>query len=89
MKLAHRPAETVQFALIFDFLAVGQFQREEVLFRESERLDLLLWVRRLFRDKEPLPTPGQALFCFVVLFALRWLSLDLGGGLAPVCRVKI
>lgn len=59
--------------------AVQQFQREEVLFREAERLDIALWLRRLFRDKEALPTPGQALFCFVVLCGLRWLSLDVGG----------
>ena len=29
--------------------AVWQFQREEVLFREAERLDVGLWLRRLFR----------------------------------------
>jgi sodium transport system permease protein len=31
--------------------AVGQFRREEVLFREAERLDVGLWLRRLFRRK--------------------------------------
>ena len=41
--------------------AIGQFQREEVLFREAERLDIGLWLRRLFRDKEPLPSAGEAL----------------------------
>jgi sodium transport system permease protein len=30
--------------------AIYQFQREEVLFREAERLDLALWLRRLWRD---------------------------------------
>ena len=29
--------------------AVEQFQSEEVLFREAERLDVGLWLRRLFR----------------------------------------
>jgi sodium transport system permease protein len=60
--------------------AIEQFQREEVLFREAERLDLQLWLRRLFRDKEALPSAGQALFCFALIFGLHWLSL--GGGLA-------
>ncbi|HVS40565.1 MAG TPA: type II CAAX endopeptidase family protein, partial [Gemmataceae bacterium] len=60
--------------------AVGQFQREEVLFREAERLDLVLWLRRLFREKEPLPTAGQAFFCFALILALHWASLGLGGG---------
>ncbi len=59
--------------------AVSQFQREEVLFREAERLDLGLWLRRLLREKEALPSTGQALFCFALLLGLRWLSLGLGG----------
>jgi len=58
--------------------AIDQFQREEVLFREAERLDLALWFRRLFREKEPMATAGQAMFCFGLLLVLRWLSLDLG-----------
>jgi sodium transport system permease protein len=60
--------------------AVMQFQREEVLFREAERLDLGLWLKRLFREKEPLPSAGQALFCFGLIVGLRWLSLGLGSG---------
>ena len=62
--------------------AIVQFQREEVLFREAERLDLRLWLRQLFRDKEPTPTTGQAFFCFGLILGLRWLSLGLGA--APV-----
>ncbi len=69
--------------------AVAQFQREEVLFREAERLDIGLWLRRLFRGKEPLPTAGQALFCFALLFVLRWLSLNLGAGLPLLVRSVI
>jgi sodium transport system permease protein len=52
--------------------AVHQFNREDVLFREAERLDLGLWVRRLLREKEPLPTPGEAMVCFVLILLLRW-----------------
>ena len=58
--------------------AIDQFQREEVLFREAERVDVRLWLRHLFRDKETRPTTGQALFCFALLLALRWLSGSLG-----------
>ena len=60
--------------------AVEQFQREEVLFREAERLDVGLWLRRLFREKEALPTAGEAVFCFGLLLVLRWLSLGFGQG---------
>src|ERR1700678_567822 len=67
--------------LIYSWLAlrwaIAQFQREEVLFREAERLDLALWLKRLFREKEELPSVGQAFFCFGVIIALRWLSLTI------------
>ena len=36
--------------------AVDQFNRESVLFRESERLDLGLWLVHLVRDRQPTPT---------------------------------
>jgi len=39
--------------------AIAQFQREEVLFREAERLELGLWLKRLLREKEALPTPAR------------------------------
>ena len=61
--------------------AIEQFNREEVLFREAERLDPVLWLKRLFRDKEPLPTTGQAFFCLGLLFGLHWLSLGIGNRL--------
>jgi sodium transport system permease protein len=66
--------------------AIDQFQREEVLFREAERLDIGLWLRRLFREKEALPTAGQALFCFGLLLGLRWLGEGLGDRLPLLPR---
>ncbi len=65
--------------------AVEQFQREEVLFREAERLDLKLWLAHLFRDKEALPSAAEAAFCFGLLMGLRWLSMSFGGDL-PLLR---
>ena len=58
--------------------AIMQFQREEVLFREAERIELRLWLKRLLREKEALPTTGEAFFCFALLFCLRWVSVGLG-----------
>jgi len=58
--------------------AIEQFNREEVLFREAERLDIGLWFKSLLHEKAPVPTTGQAYFCLVVLIGLRWLSLGLG-----------
>jgi sodium transport system permease protein len=76
--------------MLYSWLAlrwgIDQFHREEVLFREAERLDLRLWLRRLFREKEPLPTAGQALFCFGLLLGLLWLSAGLGQQLPLLAR---
>jgi sodium transport system permease protein len=69
--------------------AIEQFQREEVLFREAERLDIGLWLRRLFREKETLPSTGQAAFCFGMIMVLRWLSLGLGQRLPLLVHIAI
>jgi sodium transport system permease protein len=60
--------------------AIEQFKREEVLFREAERLEIKLWLRRLFREKEALPSTGQALFCFALIIGLRWIAFAGAGG---------
>jgi sodium transport system permease protein len=64
--------------------AVEQFKSEEVLFREAERLDVGLWLRRLLRDKEAIPSTAMAFFCFGLVMALRWLALGLGPTLTLV-----
>jgi len=69
--------------------AIGQFQREEVLFREAERLDVGLWLRKLLRDKEALPSAGEAIFCFVLILALRWISFGVGQHLSLLARTGI
>ncbi len=69
--------------------AIEQFKREEVLFREAERLDIALWLRRLFRDKEATPSTAMAFLCFGLVLALRWLSLGLGPALSLVQRSGI
>jgi sodium transport system permease protein len=69
--------------------AIDQFNREEVLFREAERWEWRLWARRMLREKEPLPTTAQALFCFGLILLLRWLSFGLGGTLPQEAQAII
>lgn len=69
--------------------AIDQFQREEVLFREAERLDIKLWLMRLFREKEETPSTGQAFFLFALLLMLSWLSLSLGRNLSLVVHSAV
>ncbi len=47
--------------------AIDQFNSESVLFRESERLELLLWLRHLLSDRGPTPSPAGAAFCGIVI----------------------
>jgi sodium transport system permease protein len=54
--------------------AIELFKRESILFREAERLDLRLWLRHVFRDKEPTPSFTEAGFCFVLILVLQFLS---------------
>jgi sodium transport system permease protein len=52
--------------------ATEQFNTESVLFRESERLDLGLWLRHLMRDREDTPTAAEAVFCGVLILLIRF-----------------
>lgn len=70
---------SVAYSMLALWWAVEQFKSEDVLFREAERFDLRLWLRHLLRDKEPLPTTGQAAACFVLMMLLQFVSLNAAG----------
>jgi sodium transport system permease protein len=60
--------------------AVDQFNSESVLFRESERLDVGLWVRHLLHDRRPTPVVAAAACCGVLILMVRFfLSMSLAG----------
>jgi sodium transport system permease protein len=79
--------------LVYSWLAlrwaIAQFHREEVLFREAERLDIGLWLRRLLREKEPLPSAGEAIVCFGLILGLHWLSFNVGTHLSLLARTGV
>ena len=63
---------TLVYAAVALRWAVDQFQREDVLFRESEQFSLSAWLRHLLRDREPIPTGGQAALCFALILTSTW-----------------
>jgi sodium transport system permease protein len=72
--------------------AVDQFNSESVLFRESERLDLGLWLRHLTRDRQPTPGVAGALFCGVLILVIHFLLSALmspSGGMAGFAKAVI
>ena len=52
--------------------AIDQFNSESVLFRESERLDVGLWLKHLMRDREDTPSVAAAVFCGVLILVVRF-----------------
>ncbi len=54
--------------------AVGQFNNESVLFRESERWSLQLWLKHLLRDREETPSVSMAILCGVLLLVIRFFT---------------
>ncbi len=52
--------------------ATSQFDSEEVLFRESERWDVGLWIKHLLRDREATPSFAEAMFCGVLILMIRF-----------------
>lgn len=54
--------------------AIHQFNDESVLFRESERFHLGLWVRQMLVKRDDAPTVGEAVCCGVTLLVIRFFS---------------
>jgi len=52
--------------------AVEQFNRETVLFRASERLDVGLWLRRLWSQRRPTPTVAAAACCGTLILMVHF-----------------
>jgi sodium transport system permease protein len=54
--------------------AIDQFNNESVLFRESERWGLRLWLTHLVRDRGETPNVGEALLCGVILLLIKFFA---------------
>jgi sodium transport system permease protein len=60
--------------------AIDQFNKESVLFRESERFELGLWLKHLVRDRHDTPPVAAAILCgLVILTAKFFMELALVG----------
>ena len=69
--------------------AVDQFNSESVLFREGERFDVGLWLRRLFSDRQPTPSAAMAVCCGVLILVIHFfmgLSSRMPTGLGDFVR---
>jgi sodium transport system permease protein len=86
--LAYLPAvlaASFAYAGLALWWAVAQFQSESVLFREAERFDLRLWLRRLRTHKPNLPGPPAAWTCLgIAMLGQLLLMQPLGNWLASL-----
>ncbi len=72
--------------------AVDQFNSDTVLFRESERLDIKLWLRHLLSERFPTPTVAGAVCCAIVVLLVRFFlsfSLSPPGEFAAFARMAL
>lgn len=73
--------------------AIDQFNSESVLFRESERLDLGLWLKQLLRDREDTPSPAEAILCGILIllvgFFMNQVVSQQGASANPVLLAAI
>jgi sodium transport system permease protein len=57
--------------------AIDQFNKEEVLFRESEQFSLGIWLRHIIRDRKETPSAALAMFFAALLLVVRFFSMQL------------
>jgi sodium transport system permease protein len=70
--------------------AADQFNAESVLFRESERFDLVLWLRRMMEDRGETPSVPQAVACGVMILMLQFfMNFAIPDSTSFVLRVAI
>lgn len=59
--------------------AIRQFESESVMFRESERWNLRLWMHHLWRDREATATPGEAMLCGAIILVAMFFAQFVAG----------
>lgn len=64
--------------------AIDLYNSEGVLFRAADKFSVKSWLSSLTRDKEPVPAPAEAGFCFIIILLLQFIAMsymrpDLGG----------
>lgn len=72
-------AASVGYSVLGLWWAIDLFQREDILFRGDDQFDLGLWIRHLLRDKEPLPSFSEGVFCFVLIMLLQFAGMRILG----------
>jgi sodium transport system permease protein len=65
---------SIAYSAVALWWAIELFRKEAILFREADRLELGLWLKQVFRDKDSLPSFGEAGICFLLILLLQFAS---------------
>lgn len=60
------------YSLLALWWAIELFGSESVLFRAAERVSPRLWLRQIIRQRQPLPSFSNAVFCFIAIMFLQF-----------------
>ncbi|MBN2216728.1 MAG: CPBP family intramembrane metalloprotease [Pirellulales bacterium] len=72
--------------------AVDQFNQETVLFRESERLDVGLWLHHLFHERQPTPNVAMALSAGLLILVIKFfmsLAMPIPEGFWDLAKIAL
>jgi sodium transport system permease protein len=70
---------SIGYSVLGLWWAIELFQREEILFRGDDQFELKAWVKHLLRDKEPVPSFSEGVFCFVLIMLLQFAAMNVMG----------
>ncbi len=59
------------YSMLAIWWAIDLYNNENVLFRESEKFDLRVWLRQLMRPRDAVPAFPEAVFCFIGILMLQ------------------
>lgn len=86
-------ATSIGYSILGLWWAIELFQREDILFRGDDQFELGLWIKHLLRDKEPLPSFSEGVFCFVIIMLLQFAGMRILGqatlGASPHQLMKV
>lgn len=66
---------SIGYSVLALWWAIDLYNSEGVLFREAEKFSVKSWLSSLTRDKEPVPAPVEAGFCFVLILLLQFMAM--------------
>ncbi len=67
---------SIGYSMLALWWAIDLYNSEGVLFRESEKFDLRMWLTNITRDKEPVPAAQEAGFCFIIILFLQFVAMN-------------